>query len=826
MKIILGLITVLSFIFVVEAQPINSSTSPKGKIIISPEKINPVNIPKLSTAPVIDGKLDDPIWKEASVFNDFYQIQPGDNIAPSRQTTAFLAYDAENLYFGVYCRDEPDQIRATIAKRDEVFNEDNVRIWLDTYNDRTRAYILGFNPYGVQQDGIYNEGSGTDYTVDIVMESKGMIISDGWTVEVKIPFKSLRYKAGKGRFWGFNVARSISRFNNEMDSWMPDDRNISGVLIKHGKIGGLEDIKSESILEIVPSLTFSETGKKVRTIPRHLLTSGAIDAGRFVNQPIQQDIGVNLKYSFNSNITLDVAVNPDYAEIEADAPVVTANQRFPLFFAEKRPFFLEGVEIFQSPLQIFYSRNIVDPDFAAKLTGKVGKTSFGFLAASDKAPGNYNEEDRNDPVVRPRINEFLDKNALFGVIRVKRDFRKDSNIGFFGTYRSFPEQRNIVGGFDGRVRINSATTSRFQFVGTTSRRCFFNPSFEPTTNTFQAKRNSEICDGATFNEYRTGNGFGYNWNISYRKKNHQIYSEAIGRTRFYRADSGFTRRTNTNNIFFSNQLNTEPRPKAKLIRIGWRQFGRVDFDWQGRSQFFRFGNDFNFAFQRNTFMYFETGGSFERLFEEEFGVKRSTTRNGRFFGTPERSSWQYYFTGNLDTNPIKKITLNLSYFFNNSAFDLDSGNGLKFPRVSPAAILGDGRLDPGTGKQFDFTANFEFRPINPFRVSLNYLKSRLVRNDSGKTSFDSNIFSFRSTYQFTRFIFVRGRLDHNTLTANSAGQFLFGWNPNPGTAFYAGYNDNFNYNGFSSFTGQFVPKFERNSRTFFIRASYLFRRSF
>jgi hypothetical protein len=174
-----------------------------------------------------------------------------------------------------------------------------------------------------------------------------------------------------------------------------------------------------------------------------------------------------------------------------------------------------------------------------------------------------------------------------------------------------------------------------------------------------------------------------------------------------------------------------------------------------------------------------------------------------------------------------------------NAFDFDFGAGERFPRVSSAYLnylsvylpnpntsLSYPGLDPGKGYQFDAQAGVEYKPINPLRVSLDYTKSQLTRNDTGRVAFDTNIFTLRSTYQFSRFTYVRARWDYDSLSSNASGQFLFGWNPNPGTAFYVGYNDNFNYNGFSPYTGQFEPHFERNSRTFFIRASYLFRKSF
>jgi hypothetical protein len=760
----------------------------------------------------VDGKVDEEVWKTAAVFKDFYQTFPGDNIAPSKQTEVLMMYDEKNLYVAFKCWDEKDKIRATVAKRDNVFGEDNVRMWLDTYNDQRRAYILGFNPYGVQQDGIYTEGRGADFSVDIIMESKGVIEDWGWAVEVKIPFKSLRYSAGKGKMWGFNAARNIDRFNDEFDQWLPDDRNISGFLIKHGKITGLDEIKYERTLEVVPSITVSETGRRF----------AAIDpiTGRFVNQPIKQDIGVTLKYSISPNITLDAAINPDFAEIEADAPVVTANQRFPIFFQEKRPFFLEGADVFQTPLAIYDSRSIIDPDFATKLTGKIGKNSFGLMVASDNAPGNFSEDES-------RIasnSEFLKKNALFGVFRLKRDFGKENHVGFFGTYRSFPEQKNFMGSIDARIKINPKLTSQLQVVGTSSRRCFFETQFEPTLDPDQALRNREICgtgrtsldplNNGTYNEYRTGNAIGYYANLDYYTDLKGWYLEAGGRTRDFRADVGFTRRTDTNFAFATYRWSTKSEPKASIIRTNFRPYTGIDYDWSGRMQKWRAGGTLNFSLQRTMFLFMEAGVAKETLYEEEFGLKRMPTRIGRFSGDPTRSTWQQYYYGEVGQTFNKQIYYYAWINYQNNAYDFF------FP-------AGNGQINPGPGKAFDSEIYIEYKPINPLRASVSYRKSRLVRNDNRVRTFDADIVSLRSTYQFTRFLFTRLRLDYSSMSDNFAGQLLFGWNPSPGKALYIGYNDNFNYNGANPFVPGMVDQgFERNSRTFFIRMSYLFRKSF
>ncbi|REJ77693.1 MAG: hypothetical protein DWQ47_15090 [Acidobacteria bacterium] len=816
------------------ADPTSAETVKVGKLDVPAEKLRPVNVPLIApdSGIIIDGKVDEELWQTAAVFKDFYQTSPGDNIAPSKPTVVLMMYDEKHLYIAFKCWDEPGKVRATVAKRDNVFGEDNVRIWLDTYNDQRRAYILGFNPLGIQQDGIFTEGQGADFSIDIVMESKGVVLDWGWSVEVKIPFKSLRYTAGEGKLWGFNAARNIDRLNDEFDAWMPDDRNVSGFLIKHGKISGLNSIKAERTLEIVPSVTLSQTSGKKRTIPLSVAASdrfhpifnptGITDPGRFVHEPVKYDLGLNLKYTITSNITLDAAINPDFAEIEADAPVVTANQRFPIFFQEKRPFFLEGAEIFQSPLQPFYSRTIVDPDIATKLTGKIGKNSFGFLVASDNAPGNFSEDERNDPDPNFRpSDEFLDKNAYFAVLRLKRDVGKEHNVGFFGTARVFPRNRNFTGGFDGTFKLNSKTVMKFQALGTHSRKYFYDP--------FENERN-----------YRTGNGLGYFVSVDYSTDRHGYYLEAIGRSRDYRADAGFTRRTNTNTFFGANRFSTKSRPDAPIIRLNSNQFARISLDWKGRKQSGVAGANVNLSMQGNMFLYTEAGYGFEKIYEDEFGPARVPgERRGAFFGEPQRAAHQFFWVGNFNKTFNKQIS---GYMFIGSiwnALDFDFGAGPVFGRVSPPYLqfldlyfedpdtAGDiPPIDPGKGHQFDFEAGVNYKPVDPLQISFNYTKSKLTRNDSNRDAYDTNIFSLRSTYQFTRFIFSRVRWDYDTLSRRAAGQMLFGWNPNPGTAFYVGYNDTFTYNGFSPLTGQFEPRFERNSRTFFIRASYLFRKSF
>jgi len=764
------------------------------------EKVNPLTLPRFEAAPSIDGVLNEEVWRNAAVLSDFYQIAPGDHTAPTHPTEVLLGYDSEFLYVAFRAHDEVGKVRATMAKRDAVFDDDTVRVFLDTFNDKRRAYLLVFNPLGVQADAIFTEGRGEDLSMDIVMESKGVVHKGGYTVEAAIPFKSLRYEVGKDKLWGVHFIRKIRRLNNETTSWMPISRDKSAVLNQAGHLVVPEHISNEHTLEVIPSLTLSEAGRRVRSFNPALAPNG-----RFVNEPIKVDPGLTVKFGVTPNVTLDFALNPDFAQVEADQTVVTANQRFPILFEEKRPFFLEGIDIFQTPLNAVHTRAIVDPDYALKLTGKQGRNTFGVIYASDNAPGNFNSDERLDA----RNLRFLDKNAYIGVARLKRDIGRESSIGLVATTYNFIEKHNHAGGFDGRLRLGPQTVFSFQALGTTSRQYFFDPDLGR-------------------NVFRTGNGFGYSWNYERVGRNLAYGVGGEGRTRDYRAEVGFTQRTNTNRTRSFVSYTSEPDPAANII--SWKALNAIsiNYDWQGRSQGWNNESQLAITLQRQTSFGVGASVGYERLFEEEFGARRTPTRSGRFAGSdPERSTARKGVFIFGSTSPSPKYSINFSAGYGTGVFDLDFGAGRRFPRISPGALLSSrAPLDPGPGDSLNIQTSFVFQPTTALRLSLDYRKSSLVREDTGRTAFDDNIYSFRGTYQFTRFTFVRARVDYSTLALRARGQFLFGWSPNPGTSFYAGYNDDLNRNGFNPFTGLPEPGYSRNGRTFFIKMSYLFRRSF
>ena len=795
-----------------------------GRVVLPPEKASPVRIPRFEKPPVIDGKLDDAVWQQGALFKDFYQTDPGYNVQASFPTEVRMGYDAKTLYIGFHCYDEPGKVRATIPKRDDVYGaaDDSIRVFLDTYNDQRKAYVLVFNPLGVQQDGIRTEGAGTDFSVDIVMESKGTLTPDGYVVEVAIPFKSLRYTAGKGKLWGLQIFRQVQHRNNETDSWMPLSRDISGTLNQAGHITGLEGLATERNFELIPSLTLSENGKRVRAFPPTIdPATGQLvpDPGRMLNQAIGFDPGLTAKLGLTPTITFDATLNPDFAQVEADAAVVLVNQRFPIFFQEKRPFFLEGKDVFLTPITAVHTRAIVDPDYAVKLTGKQGRNTFGLLFASDNAPGNYSQDDRNNPAILPAIQRFLDKNAYIGVARLKRDFGKENTLGLIATTYNFIEKHNDLGGFDGRFKLDPKTVFTFQALGTTSRRRLR----DPFTGQFGQ---------------HTLNGFGYNYNLDHSTKNWGYNLNGVGFTRGYRADVGFTQRTDNNNHQLNARVNTDPKQKGTIRQWRASLFADMQHNFQMHSQRWDIQPFFGFNMPRQTFVTFGYRRAYERLFAKEFGT--------RFAGSDdERTTYKWSIIVNAESQLTKKFYFFVSAVRDMHVFDFDFGAEPKFSRISPSALAARaaqadptrpcavsrppdvcfGFLDPGPGNLWNIQAVLDYKPNNALHTSLNYTKQQLIRNDTHRVAFDDNIYSWRTTYQFTRFTFARVRFDYDTIPSQLRVNALVGWTPNPGTTFYVGYNDDLTRNGFSPFTGQLEPGFRRNGRQFFVKMSYLFRHS-
>jgi hypothetical protein len=372
-----------------------------------------VDIPRIEASVVVDGVLDEPVWNSAVLLSDFRQYEPVDGRPAEERTEVLVWYAPDAIHFGIRAFDsQPQSIRATRADRDNIGSEDHVLIYLDTFNDRRRAFFFGANAIGVQTDGVRTEGSATagsmfggsvDDSPDYVFESAGRITSDGYVLEIRIPFRSLRFPGGGAQEWGLQVERKVQR-TGYTDTWTDVRRASASFLRQAGTITGLHDLERGMVFEAQPFLTSAINGARSQS------------TGRFDREDPDTEVGANLRFGFSS-ISLDATINPDFSQVEADASQVTVNERFALFFEEKRPFFLEGIELFATPNQLVYTRRIAQPVAGGKVTGKVGALGFAHLTAVDEG-----------------LNGGSD--ALFNVTRVRTDLGANSSAGLVFTDRS------------------------------------------------------------------------------------------------------------------------------------------------------------------------------------------------------------------------------------------------------------------------------------------------------------------------------------------------------------------------------------------------------
>ena len=400
-----------------------------------------IKIPFLSSPPKIDGILENDLWeKEALEIKDFFQYQPKEKGEPSEKTIAYAGHDEKNLYIAIRCFDSnPDRIKFSVTNRDKPLNDDTVYIYLDTYNEKRRAFVFGFNPIGVQIDGVLVDEGGSQTVKrdwDTVFFSEGKIDEDGYVIEAAIPFKSLRFPAKEEMTWGLIIERNIPR-NGELITWPARSRDISGMLVQSAQINIKEKIERSRNIEIIP--TFTALSK--------------------YEEKLDPQAGVSFKYGLTSDLVIDATFNPDFSHIEADASQIDINQRYALYWSEKRPFFLEGIEIFETPINIIYTRRIIDPLMGGKFSGKVGKMSLGYITAWDQNPTESLWE-----IAAP--GETKEKKALFNIFRMKYDLFKESYVGFSLTDKEITGgSYNRVFGIDGQFKWKKRFYFNYQVVG-------------------------------------------------------------------------------------------------------------------------------------------------------------------------------------------------------------------------------------------------------------------------------------------------------------------------------------------------------------------------
>jgi hypothetical protein len=416
------------------------------------EKV-PYRVPGIDTKIRIDGVLDDEGWKKALKLELDYEFSPGENIQPPVRTEVFLAFSRNHFYIGFRAYDpDPSAIRARLTDRDHIFDDDWVSISFDTFNARRRYYTFFCNPLGIQSEAIEtNTTRNTNW--DTIWSSAGRVDNQGYTVEMAIPFNSLRFQRKKeDQVWGFDAARRYPRGLDHLIGIFPHDRNNFCYMCQMEKLIGFKGAKPGKSIEFNPTLSA-------------LLTQEREDfpGGEMVKKLDRIDPGITAQWGFTPNMTLSGTINPDFSHVEADVAQLDINTQFALYYPEKRPFFLEESSIFDTRLPAIYTRTMAEPDWGIKLTGKEGAHTVGFYSARDNItnllfPGSYGS-----------ASTSLDMKTLGTVLRYRLDLGKISTLGVLLTDREGKDYYNRLAGVDAFLRITPRKHITAQFLASRTR---------------------------------------------------------------------------------------------------------------------------------------------------------------------------------------------------------------------------------------------------------------------------------------------------------------------------------------------------------------------
>jgi len=411
-------------------------------------------VPETSATIAVDGRVDEGAWASALSIPLPWETDPGDNLAAPVETECLVMHNQDRLYVAFRALDpSPERIRARLADRDSVFSDDFVGVILDTFNDERRAFQFFVNPRGVQMDVFLDQVNGNeDTTWDAIWDAAGRLTDTGYEVEMAIPFSSLRFPRSDGpKIWGLDTVRFWPRSSRHRLTSVPRDRDNNCHLCQLSKISGFEGITPGRNLELTPTLTASRTDERGDE-PGADLAAGDEDT----------DGGITVRWGVTPNLILNGAINPDFSQVEADAARLAVNERFALFFPERRPFFQEGADFFDTLFRTVFTRNVADPDWGLKFTGKEGAGAYGAFVVKDSRtnlllPGSQGSDTAE-----------LEMESTDVALRYRRDLGESSALGALFTSRSGGGYENQVFGLDGLVRFSDSDRIRFQVLGSRS----------------------------------------------------------------------------------------------------------------------------------------------------------------------------------------------------------------------------------------------------------------------------------------------------------------------------------------------------------------------
>ncbi len=752
-----------------------------------------VTVPRIEATVTIDGVLDEEVWQRAARLVDFSEYSPVDGRPADEASEVYVWYSPTAIYFGVRAHMPPGTVHATLANRDHIDADDGFDIFLSPFNDGRQALVFGVNPLGIQGDGVLVEGTGkrtgsvfsalesgreqTDLTPDYVYVSKGRLTSDGYEVEIEIPFKTLRFPSGSVQSWGINVLQRVQATGHE-HSWAPASRANNSFLGQSGTLDGLQGLHRGLVLDVNPVVTAK--------------ADGAPRTNRWAYRGDKPQVGANLRWGITPNLALGGTINPDFSQVEADASQFVIDPRSALFFPEKRPFFLEGAELFAAPNDLIYTRRIVSPLGATKVTGTVAGTNLAVLSAVDGVAASAGGADH----------------PIFNIARLQRSLGGNTKIGMVYTDRVEGSDFNRVAAADTRFTFGSIYSLQFQGGASITR----------TSRTTTA---APIWQ-AIFS--RDGHRVGYRYELTGIHEN-------------FHAASGFISRSGIIHGNLTHRVSLFGDPRAFLQ--SWSSAVAVDGIWQ-----YRVVNTGDPLLEKKLHFYntakleggWVAGASlliesfaFDTQLYGGYALQQTTSAGDMylpFTGTPHLHNRDYVLS--LNTPQFSRFTGSASWVWgrDENFFEWSSGD---------IAFI---------------TYTLDWRPSERLRVSPEYRVQTFDRRTDGSRVGSRRVPRLKVEYQLSRSIFFRfvGQYDarqQDTLRDDSRTglsvvirdpatgvyvpatafeqnllrvDWLFSYQPRPGTVVFAGYG--------SSLDEPQALRFNQLRRTadgFFVKVSYLFR---
>lgn len=740
----LRLVSVL-FIFPLAALAQSDQAPNLGKFSLSAQRIDR-NIKLM-------GNLSDPLWHSGNYVELNNEIQPGDNTRPRQRSYATVLYNSEYLYFGFKFYDtNPEEIRANISDRDRLFADDFAIAVFDTYGDYQRTYEFFVNPHGIQGD-ILRQGNNEDESFDTVWESAAAISDSGWTAEMAIPLKSIRFPAKPIQDWVLLIGRNYPRESRYIYSWTPFDRNNPCFTCQGGKLLGIKDIESFTALDMLPYAIATQSGS---------LRDGDDPSSNFDRGDMKGRAGIGVRYAPNPDLNIDAVVNPDFSQVESDASQISVNTTFALFYPEKRPFFQLGKDLFSTRIDGYYSRMINDPLGAAKTTAKVGRLSIAYLGALDrKSPVIIPGEDGSDFISTGR-------QSFSNILRTRYDFGDEAFIGALLTSRNFSGAHNYLGGID----WNYLFWGNYYFQG---QALYSNTGEIQDTLMFSSdKRFGSSSHTRSFDgEHYAGKAFTAKFSRNARDYSFDISVQDYSPT--FQAYNGFVSQTNQRVVRFQHQYSSYYDSDPFIDRWSVVNEMGVEFNYAGqrKERWFFIGANAEFKSQTGTFF------GFMPVNQEMF--------RGIYFPHMERTFFEIW------SNPLNEL------------------------RTSVHAEIGkfiyrDDSPELGTGHSVFFSATV--KPTTRLLLDLSYSRARLTSIATRALLYDGYILRANSTYQFTRELFLRLILEYNHFGRSVNIYPLLSYKLNPFTIFYAGVTydsrdfDDAKRNNFIQTQRQFFVKFQ------------------